>query len=226
MPLARARHRGHVAPPRALSAVTGSLRAMAPTAPDIRLDEEAGDDEIHLDTPFMASALAWQSLPTYHESHAPLPLPPVERRRLIVRTVLVAMTLFALSAIFVGMVLLFVLPPMTAEERATMRLPRSFRQLQQLSQVLSKYNEEHMGAVMFVWVSVFLLYVRSAHPQYSNLLDSWRHVPNDPGRRPVERRHRPTACMLIYCEWRDAVLPSQPVCGRHRAYYATLATTH
>ncbi|WFD19723.1 hypothetical protein MCAP1_001959 [Malassezia caprae] len=126
------------------------------TAQGIRLDEEAGDDEIHLDTPFLASTLAWQSLPAYHESHAPLPLPPVERRRLIVRTVSVAMTLFALSAIFVAIVLLFALPPMTSEERAAMRIPRSLQQLQQLGEVFSKYNEEHMGAIMFAWVTVFL----------------------------------------------------------------------
>ncbi|WFD23349.1 hypothetical protein MEQU1_002038 [Malassezia equina] len=48
-----------------------------------------------------------------------------------------------------------VLPPMTPQERSAIRLPRSLHQLQELSQVFSKYNEEHVIKVMLVWVSVF-----------------------------------------------------------------------
>jgi len=196
------------------------------TAQDIRLDEEASDDEIHLDTPFMPSTLAWQSLPAYHESHAPLPLPPVERRRLIVRTVSMAMTLLALSAIFVAMVLLLALPPMTPEERAALRVPHSFHQLQQLGEVFSKYNEEHMGAVMTVWVTVFLLCVYSTYHQHPSLLDPRCHVHDDPGRRPLERPHRTPARMRVHCQWRYTMLPSQLVCGGDRACHAALAKSH
>lgn len=121
-----------------------------------RWDEDVHEDEVHLDTPFLESTLAWQALPAYHQREAPLPLAPYERRRVIVRTVATTAALFVLSAIVVSLILLFALPPMTPEDRAVLRLPRSIRQLQEISAVCAKYNEEHRNAVLLAWISVFL----------------------------------------------------------------------
>ncbi|WFD26537.1 hypothetical protein MNAN1_001520 [Malassezia nana] len=121
-----------------------------------RWDDDVQEDEVHLDTPFLESTLAWQALPAYHQRDAPLPLAPYERRRVIVRTVVTTVALFAFSVIVVLLILLLALPPMTPEDRAVLRLPRSMHQLQEMSAVCAKYNEEHRNAVLFAWVSVFL----------------------------------------------------------------------
>ena len=45
------------------------------------------DDEIRFETPFLNSALAWQTMPVYNAADAPLPLNTAEKQALIFRTV-------------------------------------------------------------------------------------------------------------------------------------------
>ena len=60
------------------------------------------DDEIRFETPFLNSALAWQTMPLYNAADAPLPLNTAEKQALIFRTVVFLLgTLLGLSLIHI-----------------------------------------------------------------------------------------------------------------------------
>lgn len=117
------------------------------------------DDEIRFETPFLNSALAWQTIPVYNAADAPLPLNTAEKQIIIFRTIL-----FTLCTLFGSVALLLIvlwasLPPIREEDQALVHIPRSFQDLKALCQVIGNYNQEHYYRVMVVWLSVFLLYV-------------------------------------------------------------------
>lgn len=121
------------------------------------------DDEIRFETPFLNSALAWQTMPLYNAADAPLPLNTAEKQALIFRTVV-----FLLGTLLGSVTLLFIilwasLPPIREEDQAFVHLPRTFQDLKVFCQVIANYNQEHYYRVMLVWLSVFLLYACTFH---------------------------------------------------------------
>ena len=95
------------------------------------------DDEIRFETPFLNSALAWQTMPLYNAADAPLPLNTAEKQALIFRTVV-----FLLGTLLGSVTLLFIilwasLPPIREEDQAFVHLPRTFQDLKVFCQVIA-----------------------------------------------------------------------------------------
>lgn len=124
-------------------------------------DTEYSDenDEIRFESPFLNTSLAWQSVPAHNASNAPLPLTKPEKRRLIIKTVLISVLVLVSSSVTLILILWMSLPPLREEDRAHLHAPRSLEDVKLLSNILGHYNEEHYSRVMIVWITTFLLYV-------------------------------------------------------------------
>ena len=117
---------------------------------------DPGESELRLDTPFLDTALEWQSVARYNDSSAPLPLPPRERNRLLIRHML------RLAVVFVGCtccVILFVwlmLPELDPEDREKFRIPRSITELHALNKALADYTQDHYAQLITAWITLYL----------------------------------------------------------------------
>lgn len=120
---------------------------------------DATDHEIQLTTPFVASSLAWQSVPSHNAHTAPLPLSAAERKRLFMRTAAVLSMLLVASALALVLIVKLALPVLSEEDRAALRIPRSFEQLQALNTVLQNYSHTHYARVLIAYTACYLLYV-------------------------------------------------------------------
>lgn len=121
------------------------------------------EDEIRFETPFLNSALAWQTMPVYNAADAPLPLSTAEKQIVIFRAIVLTLGILFGSVALLFFVLWASFPPIREEDLALVHMPRSFQDLKALSQVIGNYNQEHYYRVMVVWLSVFLLYAYTFH---------------------------------------------------------------
>ncbi|KOS15049.1 hypothetical protein Malapachy_1240 [Malassezia pachydermatis] len=119
-------------------------------------DDDEDDNEIRFDTPFLASSLAWQSVPSHNAADAPLPLSRAEMKRLILRTMTTTSLILMASMALLALILYLALPTFSEEEQAALRIPRSLEQLKSLLQIFGKYSQDHYYRVMLAWISVFL----------------------------------------------------------------------
>lgn len=117
---------------------------------------DALDEEIHMDSPFVSQALDYQSVPAQNAADLPLPIASGERRRLLLRSALKLLLLLGGSIVMLVLTLWIALPLIEPKDRAALRLPRSFEQLQKLERVLQRYSHEHVARVMFSWVTIML----------------------------------------------------------------------
>ncbi|PKI85286.1 hypothetical protein MVES1_000832 [Malassezia vespertilionis] len=118
--------------------------------------DDAWDDDIQLDTPFVTSSMAWQSVPSRNVHTAPISLSTAQRRKILLRTAVQFAVLFVGGTIVLSLALWLALPELDNGDREALRIPRSFEQLHTLNKVLKRYNEEHYTRVMLVFVCLYL----------------------------------------------------------------------
>ncbi|WFC96518.1 eukaryotic translation initiation factor 3 subunit A [Malassezia brasiliensis] len=150
-------------------------------ASDVRVEEEGlganawaeeTDGEIHLSTPFLPSSLAWQSVPSHNDVHAPPPLSPHARRQLFVRTLAYLAVLLGGAILALIVTVRLALPVIADEDRAAIRIPRNFEQLKALNDALQHYSHTHFFRVMIAWSAIYLFLQTFSVPgsMYMNIL--------------------------------------------------------
>lgn len=147
------------------SVATPDAESSAESNPTLFLNSGEAD-AIELDTPFLPSTLAWQSVPAHNTGNAPLPLAAPERRRLVVRTIYTLAFILVSSLAALVFILWLALPQLNAyvmnrfltlsSDRDALRLPQSITQLKELTEVLRRYSHEFYYRVMIAWVAVYL----------------------------------------------------------------------
>lgn len=181
--------------------------------PGVSRNAWADDDvenEIPLTTPFLASTMAWQSVPSHNASDAPLPMNASDRVRLVFRTVGMLAALLVGSILAVVLIVWLALPVFADEDRSALRIPRTFEQLQALNVVLQNYSHTHLVRVMIAWTTIYLLYVGML-TQFADLFRAGLHVHEHSRRCHVGHAGCAAAGLRVHCDGLDAVLPAEPL---------------
>lgn len=78
------------------------------------------------------------------------------RNRTLLRAAMQFAALLIVCATLLFLTLYFVLPKIDQEDRANLKIPRSFEQLKALNAVLQRYKDEYFFRVMFCWVVIYM----------------------------------------------------------------------
>lgn len=168
------------------------------------------ENEIPLTTPFLASTMAWQSVPSHNASDAPLPMNASDRVRLVFRTVGMLAALLVGSILAVVLIVWLALPVFADEDRSALRIPRTFEQLKALNGVLQNYSHTHLVRVMIAWTTIYLLYVGML-TQFADLFRAGLHVHEHSRWCHVGHAGCAAAGLRVHCDGLDAVLPAEPL---------------
>ncbi|KAF9650201.1 hypothetical protein BDM02DRAFT_3093465 [Thelephora ganbajun] len=111
-------------------------------------------DTVHFSRPSTPSLHS--STPSYGSIPHSDRTPPGRSRDIIVRAGLKMALIFVVSCVILGGTLWIALPTLDEEDRDSLRIPKSFAQLQVLNHLLKKYRDIYPFRVFVCYVSVYL----------------------------------------------------------------------
>ncbi|CBQ69866.1 conserved hypothetical protein [Sporisorium reilianum SRZ2] len=114
----------------------------------------AGDDEED-DDPWSA-ILRRPANPSHPAPDEVVTLPRAERNALLLRALVQLVALFVVCSIGLAGTLWLALPVISPEDKAHLRIPRNFDDLQQLNTILQHYKSAHFYRVLLCWVVVYM----------------------------------------------------------------------
>ncbi|WFD00436.1 hypothetical protein MYAM1_003185 [Malassezia yamatoensis] len=120
------------------------------------VDTDATDQEVAMSTPFLPSALAWQSIPSRSSNGSSLNPRSPNRFYLLCRAIGVWACLLSLGALILLLIVRSSLPVFEEQDRDALRIPRNFHQLQALNNVLQNYSHRYFFRVLIAWTAIDL----------------------------------------------------------------------
>ncbi|WFD44501.1 hypothetical protein MPSI1_003169 [Malassezia psittaci] len=120
------------------------------------VDTDATDQEVAMSTPFLPSALAWQSIPSRSNNGSSLDPRSQNRFTLLCRAVGVWACLLSLGALMLLLIVHSSLPVFEEQDRDALRIPRNFQQLKALNDVLQNYSHTYFFRVLIAWTAIDL----------------------------------------------------------------------